>query len=443
MSYQDPLTWDRQIRLLAEFEEQYQSRLRTDPQSADPGGPFIGVPPLTERAAFEEIRGLPEDLPLRAPMQRWMYRIAEARVNATIQRQLACYWRSEPVSIESPRRITTTRANILIWALRDSQARAHWIAALNHELGGAPELTSEHWQRKDELAKRAGFEGVLSTINPSADMVALGESWQALSEATSSELLPRRLTPLLEVVLANAASQGWPPRIATQSMAGLLGDSAWLHGAALREPDWPRLIGPTSFMRALYQVGRELARAWAPKAYPFVIAHDPWNLPEHRLGCLLASLPANDDWQQRMLGQRKDRARAQSRALSLTLLQASRELCLRLKLRSPAIKSSDALRSAFAEQTSAVFGFEFPQEFAGQWPRIRDDDPQRLLGLWQGLSDHARLIQSYDVDWYRNPRAIHALMGQFDEIELPVSTEDLARDSLPSAMSWLTSKLDS
>lgn len=442
MSYEDPLAWDRQIKLLAEFDEQYQLKLRKNPDAADPSGPFVGVPPLTERAAFETVRGLPEDLPLRVAMLRWMYRTTDARVNAPVHRQVACYWRSEPISIESPLRITTTRSDILNRALRDSQGRKHWLTALQNNLDGAAELVSESWQRKQELAKRAGFEGVISTIHPPADMNALCDEWQALSAAISSELLPRQLIALLEAALADSASQGWPARIAAQSMAGLLGDAAWLKRVTLREPEWPRLIGPTSFMRALHQLGKELARASATPAYPFVIAHDPWNLSEHRLGFLLASLTTNDDWQQRVLGLRKDRARAQARALSLTLLQASREHCLRLRLRGSAIRSTDALRSTFAEQTSSVFGFEFPNEFAGQLPRIRDDDAQRLLGLWHGLADHARLIQIYDVDWYRNPRAIQALLGQFGELASPTSTEDLARDCLPQAMSWLASRLD-
>jgi len=442
MSYEDPLAWDRQISLLAEFDERYRLKLSKDPQTADPSGPFIGVPPLTERSAFESVRGLPEDLPLRAAMLRWMYRMTDARVNAAVERQIACYWRSEPISIESPLRITTTRSDILNQALRDSRGRKYWLSALQNNLDGAAELVSESWQRKEELAKRAGFAGVISTVSPPADMNALCEEWRAISAAISAELLPRQLTALLEAALANSASQGWPSRIAAQSMAGLLGEAAWLKRVTLREPEWPRLIGPTSYMRALHQLGRELAHASAPTAYPFVIAHDPWNVSEHRLGFLLASLTINDDWQERILGLRKDRARAQARALSLTLLQTSRELCLRLSLRASAIRSTDALRSAFAEQTTSVFGFEFPNEFAGQLPRIHDDDAQRLLGLWHGLSDHARIIQSYDVDWYRNPRAIQALLGQCGEIALPASTEDLIRDSLPLAMSWLASRLD-
>ena len=149
MTYEDPLAWDRQISLLAEFDQQYELKLNKDPKTADPSGPFVGVPPLTERSAFESVRGLPEDLPLRPAMLRWMYRMTDARINAAVERQIACYWRSEPVSIESPLRITTTRSDILNRALLDSRGRKHWLVALQYNLWVAAELVSESCQRKE------------------------------------------------------------------------------------------------------------------------------------------------------------------------------------------------------------------------------------------------------------------------------------------------------
>ncbi len=443
MPLNDPLTWDRQIRLLADFDDQYQSKLKTDPQSADPSGPFVGVPPITQRAAFAQLRELPDNLPLRRPMQRWAYRLTDSRVNATIQRQIAQFWRGEPISIDFPQRISTTRSELITQVLSNSRGRSQWLSALQNQLGAAAEVTSELWQRKEELAKRAGFQGVISVIDPVPDMHTLCDEWLTLSAAISVELLPREFDQLLEVALANPANQGWPARISGQSVAGLLGGTAWFRHVTVREPDWPRLIGPTSFMRALHRLGQELARARAPADYPFVIAHDPWHLAEHRLGSLLASLVLNDDWQLRVLRLRKDHARAQAHMLMRSVLQASRGLCLRLRLRIAAIQSSDVLRSAFAEHTVGIFGFELPEQFAGQLPRIDPDDAQRLLGLWLGLSDHARLIQIFDEDWYRNPRAVETVLGELLGIGELAPTTKLCREDLPIAARWLVSRYDS
>ena len=83
-------------------------------------------------------------------------------------------------------------------------------------------------------------------------------------------------------------------------------------------------------MRALYRLGQELACTWAPNDYPFAIAHEPWHLGEYRLGCLLASLALNDDWQRRVLRVNKDQARVQVRELTRSVLHAGRCLCLKL-----------------------------------------------------------------------------------------------------------------
>jgi hypothetical protein len=439
MSYDDPLTLDRQIRHLADFDDQYQLKLRIDPESADPSGPFIDVPEITRRGAFTQLRELPEDLPLRWPMLRWAYRLAEARVNAPIQLAMARNWRCESVTLEMPQRTTTTRASLLIKLLSDTAGRSQWLAALRAQAGAVTDDVSELWQRRDELAKRAGFAGVTSVIDPNPEMTVLLADWLARSASMSTDSVPKEPIELLEVALANRANRGWPGRIGVQSIAALLGERSWLKHATIREPNWPLLIGPTSFMRALHYTGQELARTWAATTHPFVIANEPWHLAEHRLGSLLSSLVLNAQWQRRVLGLQKDRAQAQVRDLSRCVLLASRALCLKLRLRLAAIQSTAQLRSAFVEQMLDIFGFELPGEIAGQIPRIAADDAQRLVGLWMGLSDHARLIQSYDEDWFRNPRAIEAVLGQLGDVGQLSPSSDSINIALSEAANWLGS----
>jgi hypothetical protein len=440
MLHDDPLAWDRQIKVLADFDDPYKLTLRTDPESADPSGPFLDVPPLTERAAFVRLRGLPEDLPLRAPLLRWAYHLAESRINAAIQVRLARFWRSTPINLEYPQRIVTTRSQILLQLLRESQGRAQWLTALGDLLPPATQWVSELWQRRDELAKRAGFEGVQAVVDPVDGMRGFVDGWLGLTGPLSSEALPRGPVQLLEAALALRASRGWPARISAQSIASLLGHRSWLNYAHVREPTWPQLVGPTSFARALYRLGQELARAWAPREYPFVIRRDPWHLFEHRLGSLVASLVVNGDWQRRVLHLNNEQARTQVREFTRTLLQASRCLCLNLRLRPLAIQSSGAMQDAFAGQTTEVFGLEWPNHFAGNLPRLGFDDAQRLLAIWLGLSDHARLIEQFDEDWYRNPRAIESVRGQWLEIHQLAPTSDRANEAVRSCAAWLVAR---
>ena len=440
MPINDPLAWDRQVKSLAEYDDNYRLRLRTDPMSVDPSGPFIRVPPITKRAAFVQLRELPEDLPLRLALLRWAFRLADSRVNAPGLWHMARFWRSDPITLQIPQRIVTTRSNVLLQSLRESQGYRAWFSALGDQLVGATHWVSEIWQSREELAKRAGFAGVSSIIEPLDGMNAFSDTWLARTRPISFEVLPRDPAQSLQAAMAVDACRGWPARISAPSMAALLGDRCWLERPHVREPAWPQLIGPTSFVRALDQLGQELARAWAPDDYPYAVGHDPWHLAEFRLGCVIASLVVNENWLRRVLGLSKDQANAQARALTRTLLHTSLCLSLKLRLRRAAIESEPALSLAYAEQTMEVLGSEWPTSFAGHLPRLRIDDAQRLLGLWLGLSDHMRLIQTFDEDWYRNPRAIESLLGQSQEIQQLSPPANMVEDAIDTAARWLAAK---
>ena len=170
--------------------------------------------------------------------------------------------------------------------------------------------------------------------------------------------------------------------------------------------------------------------------------HDPWNLEGHRLGALVSSLPLNESWQRRVLGLSKDRAKLQVRELARGVLLLSRGLCLKLGLRAAAVQSSKALEGAFAESMGQLFGFTLPACFAGILPRIRRSDAQHLVGIWLGLSEHEQLIQTFDVDWYRNPRAIETLRGQSSEISRSALNPESLAAALAASASWLKSRLD-
>ena len=79
---------------------------------------------------------------------------------------------------------------------------------------------------------------------------------------------------------------------------------------------------------------------------------------------------------------------------------------------------------------------------AGYVPRLGRSDAQRLLGLWLGIADHMSLIQMFDEDWYRNPRAIETLRGQI--LERPsLQPEKLqVSEAQVATLRWLSSNLD-
>jgi hypothetical protein len=441
MRFEDPLEWDRQIRQCSQLADRYRRTLKADPVSADPSGPFVGVPFVTTRAAFADIRAMPEILPMREPLLRWAFQLADARVNAELERHLARAWRLETIVIDTSRPIRTTRADLLTRSLSDSLARGMWLEELGRQLDGMTDWVSLLWQRRDELAKRAGFDGLAAAIEPVDSLDACVGRWLLKSTAAARAAWPRDPLAYLEISLSNGAREGWPAHVTAQSIVSLLGTRAWF-ARSVSEPRWPRLIGPTSFLRALYRLGRELARSWAASTHPFVIAHEAGGLTEHRFGWLMASLALNRDWQQRILGVNKDRAREQVRDLSRAFLCRGHGLCLKTRLTRAAANSSASLKSAFAENMHEVLGFDLPSAFAGQLPQLELDSAQCLVGFWLGCSDHARLRCTFEADWFRNPRAIETVLEESGLVRsVPLGPENIENHQA-AASAWLLECLE-
>ena len=156
----------------------------------------------------------------------------------------------------------------------------------------------------------------------------------------------------------------------------------------------------------------------------------------------MATLALNRQWQQRILGLNKDRARDQVRDLSRALLCRVQGLCLKVRLTRMAAESGNSLRSAFAENMHEMFGFELRSEFAGQLPQLNLDGVQQLMGFWLGCSDHARLQSTFESDWFRNPRAIETVLEESSAVgDASFSMEDAATH-LTAASDWLLQCLE-
>jgi hypothetical protein len=310
------------------------------------------------------------------------------------------------------------------------------LGLLGEQLGGMPESISLLWQRRDELAKRAGFESFAAATDPVPGLEDLVCQWLVRVRAVNDQSWPRDMVGFLNVALAEAATQGWPAHLSAHALASLLGSRAWLARVVV-EPEWPKLIGPTSFLRALHSVGRALGFAWAGSTHPFAITHPPGGQVQHRLGYLAAALSTNPEWQKRVLGLREDRARAQVRALAMALLCRAQMLCLKVRLARAATQSPSALRHAYEQYSIEMFGFELPSAFAGVLPRLEFDAAHRLVGCWRGLAEHAQLRNAYDVDWFRNPRAIEAVLEQSATIESTPLDATAVEQHQIAAAAWL------
>ena len=122
----------------------------------------------------------------------------------------------------------------------------------------------------------------------------------------------------------------------------------------------------------------------------------------HRSANLFGSLACAPEFHRRALGTSRGVARDQARALSRTGLLFARASAARWLLTSARLMGD---RGAFEEITERLFGRGLPSELAGAWPAPLDDAGARLLALFTTLPLTREMVERFDVDWFRNPRA--------------------------------------
>ncbi|MDP9150574.1 MAG: hypothetical protein M3O36_11625, partial [Myxococcota bacterium] len=98
----------------------------------------------------------------------------------------------------------------------------------------------------------------------------------------------------------------------------------------------------------------------------------------------------------------------QTRVLARTALLEVRLQAARLLLGDDA---EPAPRAAFDELGVRLFLAPLDARLRGAWPTARDDEPGRLVALLQSRGFADGLRDTFDIDWYRNPRAWSHLHG--------------------------------
>jgi hypothetical protein len=129
----------------------------------------------------------------------------------------------------------------------------------------------------------------------------------------------------------------------------------------------------------------------------------------HRFRFVFASLPGAAAFQQRCLGNVRRVAQAQARRLRVGALREARTIALRTILTEPV---GGAPVDLFAELTRRVFGAPFPHGLVGAWPTTRGDEPRTLLALLTSVPLEVELVETFDVDWFANPKAVPFLRSR-------------------------------
>lgn len=273
------------------------------------------------------------------------------------------------------------------------------------------ELSRRAAERRSEAGHRLGAEP--DALELPCDAPSLFAAARALLARTGPlvELDARRGATFdepLVAALGRDATEGWPARLGARWLEDLFRPSELTRGLAIDLGRLPAPLGASSFARALAAFGDAFAVAAAPRAAPFVLAVQPFDLRRARRAALFAMLVADPVFGRRALGLGRDRAREQARSVARALV-----LSLRLDAARVLLRGAERGRShSFEEATELATGTPFPPALSGVVPGLAPGDGVRFVGALMAATDARALSEAFDEDWFRSPHAAHALRDE-------------------------------
>ena len=418
----DRLALDRDVARAVAALARWRREVAADPD-VERVDPFGGLRHVAGKSTWEALGALavsPADEPLRTGLRRWVAALLQARLEA-------------PDDIAVAREETAPRSNLDVeeggetswrgaWRgvvqSRTTAGARRWLAAAAEMATPIADVRRARTERRDEVARRLGFShpwdaavppGVSGQLAKSARryLDATDDVWRVVRRESLRGVDRPDAADVLHAAVARAAGDGWPARLTARWLSDLFGGLAG--GMRIDVPPLPAPLGASSFARALQSFGYAVRVAAAPRAAPFAVRSDPAFVGAHRFAFLFGSLAANVDFHRRALGLGEASAGAQCRVLARTALVAARLDAARIVLGSSDVQPP---RDVFDEMGERLFGSPLEARMRGAWPAVRDDEPARWVARLQTADEARAMRESFDTDWFRNPKAWRHLVGQ-------------------------------
>lgn len=418
----DVLKLDREIAEAA-------SALRRDARSMRSGqleasAPFLSRRLLTTRTAFQAVSALPANDPLRQPLRRWIYALAEYRID---REAMIRVWHERYVEervVSEPVRAKLSLARMMSGVLSEPRRSRAWADSFVRASAPLSVAVSVLWERRREVASRMGLSGPDEMEAPGTDAARAARAFLDATSDVMAELVAEGGTTWLELGLGAGAAESFSAHLLPRTILDFFRETDLFRSIELDPGPLPAALAPASFVRALLRVGAAWVDAMAPRDQPFVVAHEPYGLRRRTMGALFGLLPAVPSFARRGLGVDASRVAAHVRALSGVWLVGARLAALRVLLRAPALEGRRALRASYEEEVQRTLLVHVPGDAAGALVRLHTDDIQRFAGLLLGVSLLERLKVEHDEDWYRNPRAVEQLRDDARLSPEPTTTDD-------------------
>ncbi|WP_438017554.1 hypothetical protein WMF18_43490 [Sorangium sp. So ce315] len=392
-------------------------------------GAELGIASAASEAA-------PDPTGLAAPLADWVYALTLERVVWADRVRLATAWRAASILVDVPEPARMSPREALLGLLADptDAGRQTFAEVLTRGAGAVADAARILVERRQEAARRLD-EARLAAVEIPCDPPDVAPG--------AADALLRRTEPLLEPeatwhgalgrAVGRDAASGWPARLSARWIEELFRSTRLTEGLAIDLGPLPRPLGAASFARALARFGAALSSA--STRGPFALARAPADLRRARRAALFGGLVADPVFCARALGLGRGRALDQARATARSLVRSLRLDAAAVSLVGCAgqgghvlLRDARARRDRFEEATARALGAPIPGALAGVVPALDPGAAVRLAGALLGARDRRDLIERFDEDWFRNPRAAEALRDEGGAPPSPASRRAGAGD---------------
>lgn len=435
----DPLRLNREIERAASTLARVRAKqARGEGQDDDP---FFATRLIAGRTAFNAIQEMDAADPLRRPLLRWVYHLAEARIDLPTTMRVAQELHVAEHVVNQPEHARLTLASMLRRALAEPKRRPAWLSSYLRSSEALATASSLLWERRAEIASRLGLSGPDEMEGVGADVYAAAERWLARTDDAFGSVARDSLAGLVSLSLAEDAPGQFPRYLLPRTIFDFFRETDLLRSVDLDPGPLPEPLAPASIPRALARVFGAFVEATAPRDQPFVVAHDPYGLRRHTFAALFGFLPGEAAFARRVFEVDVSKLGDYRRKLAVAFLVESRAAALRVLLRKSALEGRTSFGQAFESGTERALGVALQPSARGALFQLRVDDVHRFAGALLAGARGEALRDEYDEDWYRNPRAASRFRDEARLSPEVTTTDDALAGAEGSLYAWITAPL--
>lgn len=384
------------------------------------GTPFAGLFP--GKTTYEQVLALAADDPLRAHLLRWVHRLAEARITFPLTARLPWLLRGQTHPLRQPVFQKLCLDDMRRGCLRsEGEELCAWSRSYHEHADELASVRVELWTTFQEISSQLGepeplrfwdpiSPGEEESVQPQLELLA--KHVLDCTDELAEHIFHPGWEPLLQALKAPGAGEGWPARLAPDTLRDLLPLGELFSGVRLELGQLPQRSCPMSFPRALAQVGRELCWVLRPLSLPEVVARDPDDLLGHQCAFLFAQLSCTRSFQMRMLGLSRSQAELSRRHFVVGWLAHLRLSAAKALLHAAAFSGLQTLREAHETLGEQLLRAAWPSQSVFATCAPRRDEPSRLAASLSALDDLRRRTERHDEDWWRSPHAQEELRAE-------------------------------